>query len=61
VILDKSYCEEWRKATAAIKSIKPKKEKKPACRNNLRKDKYRESSGVIFTGRDRFASRNSSK
>lgn len=58
MILDKSYCEEWREVTKTILEARPKKKVKVKRGNkDFRKDKYRESSGVVFTEMYRFVSR----
>ncbi len=50
--------DEWNKATKAILEARPRKKiKKAAKRKEFRKDKYRESSGVVFTGMHRFVGR----
>ena len=56
--MDKAYWQEWREATRAILEARPKKKVKVKRSNkDFRKDKYRESSGVVFTETYRFVSR----
>lgn len=56
--MDKAYWQEWREATRVILEARPKKRVKVKCGNkDFRKDKFRESSGVVFTGTYKFVGR----
>ena len=56
--MDKAYWQEWREATRAILEARPKKKIKVKRGNkDFRKDKFRESSGVVFTGTYKFVGR----
>ena len=56
--MDKAYWQEWQEATRAILEARPKKRVKVKHGNkDFRKDKYRESSGVVFTGTYKFVGR----
>ena len=57
-ILDKQYWKEYDKTRLFIieQAAKPRKKKKKST-FDLRKDRFRESSGVVFTGKYRFVGR----